>query len=55
MARAAYTEDTLVQQTTADYLRTALGWDVVYAYNDETFGPEGTRPCRRLSMTCNRS
>jgi type I restriction enzyme R subunit len=37
-----YTEDTLVQQTTADYLRDALHWDVVYAYNDETFGPEGT-------------
>ena len=37
-----YDEDTLVQQTTADYLRDALGWNVVYAYNDETFGPEGT-------------
>jgi len=37
-----FTEDTLVQQTTADYLRDALGWEVVYAYNDETFGPEGT-------------
>jgi type I restriction enzyme R subunit len=37
-----YTEDTLVQQTTADYLRDELGWDSVYAYNDETFGPEGT-------------
>jgi type I restriction enzyme R subunit len=36
-----YDEDTLVQQTTADYLRDALGWEVVYAYNDETFGPEG--------------
>ena len=37
-----YDEDTLVQQTTADYLRDALGWNVVYAFNDETFGPEGT-------------
>ena len=36
-----YTEDTLVQQTSADYLRDALGWEVVTAYNDETFGPEG--------------
>lgn len=36
------TEDTLVQQTTADYLRNALRWEVVYAYNEETFGPEGT-------------
>lgn len=34
-------EDTLVQQTTADYLYSELGWNSVYAYNDETFGPEG--------------
>ena len=34
-------EDTLVQQTTADYLRDQLGWDTVYAYNQETFGPDG--------------
>jgi len=39
---SAYTEDTLVQQTAADYLHDQLGWDVVYAYNEETFGPEGT-------------
>lgn len=37
-----YTEDTLVQQTTTEYLHDVLGWDTVYAYNDETFGPEGT-------------
>ena len=37
-----YTEDTLVQQTTADYLRDELGWESVYAYNTETFGPDGT-------------
>ena len=36
------TEDTLVQQTTADYLRDALGWETVFAHNEETFGPEGT-------------
>ncbi len=34
-------EDTLVQQTTADYLRDRLGWDSVYAYNQETFGSDG--------------
>ena len=34
-------EDTLVQQTTTDYLRDKLGWDSVYAYNKETFGPDG--------------
>jgi type I restriction enzyme R subunit len=37
-----YDEDTLVQATTADYLRDELHWDSVYAYNNETFGPEGT-------------
>lgn len=35
-------EDNLVQATTADYLRDALGWESVYAYNTETFGPDGT-------------
>lgn len=37
-----YTEDTLVQQTTAEYLEQELGWESVYAYNTETFGSEGT-------------
>jgi type I restriction enzyme R subunit len=36
------TEDMLVQQTASDYLHDKLGWDVVYAYNDETFGLYGT-------------
>ena len=36
----AYTEDTLVQQTTAEYLRDPLGWELVYAYNNEDFGPD---------------
>ena len=35
-----YTEDTLVQQTTADYLQHQLHWESVYAYNNENFGPE---------------
>ena len=35
-------EDTLVQQTTADYLHEQLLWDEnVFAYNNETFGSEG--------------
>src|SRR5882724_2919632 len=48
------TEDSLVQQTTADYLRVALGWKVVNAYNEETFGPEGTlgrRSDREVALT----
>ena len=40
--RLSYTEDTLVQQTTAEYLEKELGWESAYAYNTETFGPEGT-------------
>ncbi|QJB69870.1 type I restriction endonuclease subunit R [Parasphingorhabdus halotolerans] len=38
----SYNEDTLTQQTMADYLSEQLGWDSVYAYNQETFGHEGT-------------
>ena len=37
-----YNEDTLVQQTTAEYLKAQLGWDSLYAYNTETYGPDGT-------------
>jgi hypothetical protein len=39
MTSAFYTEDTLVQQTTAEYLEQELGWESVYAYNNEDFGP----------------
>ena len=35
-------EDRLVQKTFADFLETELGWKSVYAWNEETFGPEGT-------------
>ncbi len=35
-----YTEDTLVQQTTAEYLEQELGWDSVFAHNSEDFGPD---------------
>lgn len=42
MTQAAYSEDVLVQQTTAEYLARELGWESVYAYSTETFGPEGT-------------
>jgi len=40
MSPARYTEDTLVQQTTAEYLERQLGWQSVYAYNNEDFGPD---------------
>jgi type I restriction enzyme R subunit len=35
---ALFNEDTLVQQTTAEYLEQQLGWESVYAYNNEDFG-----------------
>jgi len=35
-------EDRLVQKTFANHLHDALGWDSIYAYNEETFGPRGT-------------
>jgi len=36
-----YTEDSLVQQITADYLERQLGWKSVYARNKEDSGPDG--------------
>ena len=38
MTGSGYSEDTLVQQTTAEYLEQQLGWESVYAYNNEDFG-----------------
>ena len=35
-------EDQLVQATFADHLERVLGWYSVYAWNQETFGPDGT-------------
>lgn len=35
-------EDRLVQATFAEHLENVLGWESVYAWNDETFGPDGT-------------
>ena len=35
-------EDRLVQQTFAEHLEGVLGWDSVYAYKAETFGPDST-------------
>ncbi len=39
MNSRAYTEDTLIQQTAAEYLEKEFGREPVYAYNTETFGP----------------
>lgn len=38
-----YSEDRLVQKTTAEFLHRELGWDaMVYAHNTELLGPAGT-------------
>src|SRR5437016_4970083 len=35
-------EDRLIQATFAEHLQKVLGWESVYAWNQETFGPTGT-------------
>jgi len=37
-----YSEDRLVQATTAAFMEEELGWGVVYAYNSEVLGKDGT-------------
>jgi type I restriction enzyme R subunit len=49
-----YSEDTLVQQTTAEYLEQQLDWKSVYAYNTEDFGPDsllGRKDDREVVLT----
>ena len=49
-----YTEDTLVQQTTAEYLQKELDWKSAYAYNTEDFGPDsllGRKDDREVVLT----
>ncbi len=48
-----YTEDTLVQQTTAEFLERELGWESIYAYNED-FGPSsllGRKSDREVVLT----
>jgi type I restriction enzyme R subunit len=42
MITNANSEARLVQQTFADHLRDPLGWESVFAFDKETFGPGGT-------------
>ena len=37
-----YSEDRLVQAPFTKHLERVLGWDSLYAWNEETFGPDGT-------------
>ena len=62
---SGYTEDTLVQRTTSEYLKQQLGWKSVFAYNEEDFGPDSllgrssdrevvlTRPLRQKLIELN--
>ncbi len=54
MTPTPYTEEGLVQQTTADYLEQQLGWESVYAHNSEDFGPDsllGRASDREVALT----
>ena len=37
-----YSEDQLIQKSTADFMEKELGWASIYAYDKETLGPDGT-------------
>jgi len=37
-----FSEDELVQKTTAGFFKHELNWESVYAYNEEVLGPDGT-------------
>ena len=37
-----YSEDQLVQKSTAEFLEKELGWESVYAFDQETLGANGT-------------
>ena len=54
MTPAPFTEDELVQRTTAAYLEERLGWKSVHAHNREYFGPDsllGRRSDREVVLT----
>jgi type I restriction enzyme R subunit len=42
MTASDYSEDRLVQETTATFLHEDLGWRSVWAWDSETYGPNGT-------------
>ena len=37
-----YSEDQLIQKSTAEFLEKELGWTSVYAFDQETLGKDGT-------------
>ena len=48
---AEYSEDKLVQETYANYFRDDLGWQTIFAYNEETLGSNATSTLGRTSQT----
>jgi len=50
-----YGEDKLIQKSTAEFLEKELGWTLVYAYDKEVLGENGTLGRKSLSSTykCN--
>ena len=51
MTPSPCTDDTILQQTTADYHERQLGWKSVYAHQHENFGPKSW--CGRWPMRAN--
>ena len=47
---AEYSEDKLVQETYANYFRDDLGWQTIFAYNEETLGSNATSTLGRTSQ-----
>ena len=37
-----YSEDQLIQKSTADFMEKELGWKSIYAFDQEVLGPNGT-------------
>ena len=49
------TEDRLVQATFAEYLNKTLGWESVYAWNDEISGPMARSAARTPEVDYSRA
>lgn len=50
-----YSENTLVQESSGNLLHDELGWNVIYAYNAETLGKNGTlgrESYKEILLTC---
>lgn len=42
MPKSRYSEEEAVQKPAGELLRNELGWDVVYCYDEEKLGADGT-------------